>query len=136
MESNDFLIELSRLINQPITWVDGLFKWGNSFGEIRLVQTDQSYYVEVDSHTKSLESYYFAFDSKELPNQKSFRLELYEDLLNKVSAIVLGLDFPEGITVTIDLPENEMMFLKQLAHDNNLTVDKMVEQLLIKHMGN
>lgn len=59
-------------------------------------------------------------------------LEVSEDWLTKAKAIMNGEAFDRRITVPLDLNNEELFQLMKLAHENDVTLNKMVESILQK----
>lgn len=57
-------------------------------------------------------------------------LDSDEDFLEKASAIVLGQDYDTRVQVPIDLPQDEMFRLMTLAHERDITLNQLVEEVL------
>ncbi len=57
-------------------------------------------------------------------------LETDEDWLEKASAIVKGESYDNRIQVPLTLSDDEMFRLMKLAHENDITLNKMVERIL------
>ena len=63
-------------------------------------------------------------------NVKWVDLETMEDFLDKASAILEGEDFDERVQVPIDLDRDELFQLMQMAHERDITLNEMVEEIL------
>lgn len=61
---------------------------------------------------------------------KFVELELAEDLLDKARAILSGQDYDTRVQVPIDLPDQELFQIMKMAHDRDITLNKMVEEIL------
>lgn len=59
-------------------------------------------------------------------------LELAEDLLTKARAIVRGESYDTRISIPINLPDDEMLVLMTMAHEQDMTFNDFVEDLLRK----
>jgi hypothetical protein len=57
-------------------------------------------------------------------------LEVAEDILDKADAIVEGRDYDSRVRVPLDLSDEDFMFLAKAAHDRDITLNAMVEQVL------
>lgn len=57
-------------------------------------------------------------------------LETDEDFLEKVRAIVAGEDYDTRIQVPIELPEDVMFELMQLAHEQDITFNQLAEKIV------
>jgi len=59
-----------------------------------------------------------------------YDLETCEDWLDKAGAIMRGEDFDPRVQVPINLDKEELFQLMSLAHENDVTLNKMVEIIL------
>ena len=57
-------------------------------------------------------------------------LDVTEDWLTKARAIVIGESYDSRVSVPIDLPDDEMLALMTLAHERDITLNQLVEQIL------
>lgn len=57
-------------------------------------------------------------------------LEIAEDLLEKARAIVAGEDYDERIKVPLELPDSLMNKLFRMAHEQDITLNELVENIL------
>ena len=53
-----------------------------------------------------------------------------EDLLDKIKAIVEGVEYDTRVTLTVDLSDAELLQIMKLAHDRDITFNQMVEEIL------
>lgn len=58
-------------------------------------------------------------------------LELSEDWLEKARAIVLGKTYDTRIKIPVDLTDKELLHLFKSAHENDLTLNQYVNNLLL-----
>lgn len=63
-------------------------------------------------------------------NKKWYDLETQEDWLGKARAIMRGEEFDERVQVPIDLEKDELFALMKMAHDRDITLNEMVEEIL------
>lgn len=63
-------------------------------------------------------------------DQKFTDLEVDEDWLEKASAIVRGETYDNRIQVPLTLNDDELFRLMKMAHENDITLNQMVERLL------
>lgn len=56
-----------------------------------------------------------------------YDLETSEDWLDKASAIMSGLEFDERVKVPIDLDNDSLFKLMMMAHERDITLNKMIE---------
>lgn len=69
------------------------------------------------------------------PNQawddtKWYDLETVEDWLDKASAIMRGEDFDTRVQVPLTLDKEELYKLMEMAHERDITLNRMVETIL------
>jgi hypothetical protein len=57
-------------------------------------------------------------------------LEVPEDWLSKARAIVNGESYDARVEVPIDLPDHELLRLMTMAHEQDITLNQLVEQIL------
>jgi len=57
-------------------------------------------------------------------------LEVPEDFLTKAGAIVRGENYDTRVQVPIDLSDEELFRLMKMAHDKDITLNQLVEQVL------
>ena len=62
-------------------------------------------------------------------------LEADDDWIQKAQAIVAGRDYDTRITVPIDLTDQELLALMKLAHERDVTLNHLVDQVLREAMG-
>ena len=57
-------------------------------------------------------------------------LEVIEDWIEKATAIVAGKKYDKRIQVPLNLPDDVMFELMSMAHERDITLNKMVEEVL------
>ena len=57
-------------------------------------------------------------------------LETEDDWLEKAQAIVDGRDYDSRVQVPLELEDSELFTLMQLAHERDITLNQMIEQVL------
>ena len=62
---------------------------------------------------------------------KFIDLETAEDMLEKATAIVNGEEYDSRISVPIDLDDSTMLALMTMAHEYDITFNKLVERILL-----
>ena len=62
-------------------------------------------------------------------------LEADDDWIQKAQAIVAGRDYDTRITVPIDLTDQELLALMKLAHERDVTLNHLIDQVLREAMG-
>jgi hypothetical protein len=63
-------------------------------------------------------------------------LETVEDFLNKASAMFNDEVFDERVQVPLDLERDELFRLMQMAHERDITLNQLVEEILQKVIDN
>ena len=73
------------------------------------------------------------FDHRESCDGRKFiEIEVAEDILEKISAIVAGADYDTRIQVPVELPEDVMFTLMKEAHEKDMTFNELMEDILKK----
>jgi hypothetical protein len=57
-------------------------------------------------------------------------LDVAEDFLTKAAAIVAGESYDTRITVPLEMSDSEMLGLMTMAHEQDITLNQLVEQIL------
>lgn len=57
-------------------------------------------------------------------------LEIDEDWLEKAEAIVDGRDYDTRVSIPIELPDNELLYLFKMAHERDMKFNDFVEEVL------
>lgn len=66
-------------------------------------------------------------------------LEVQEDFLEKTSKIVQKLPYDTNITIPLDIPDNELLKLMIMAHEQNVTFNQLINNILertLNDLGN
>jgi hypothetical protein len=63
---------------------------------------------------------------------KFTELDVHEDMLKKANAIVRGEEYDTRVTVPVDLNDDELFTLMKLAHERDVTLNKLIEDILQK----
>lgn len=75
-------------------------------------------------------------DLKEASDGTNFiDVELASDLLAKAAAMVAGVSYDTRIQVPIELPDSDMLRLMKMAHERDITLNQLVEDILKKELG-
>lgn len=70
-------------------------------------------------------------DPKEsLDDSKYIDLEVAEDILEKISAMVAGEEYDTRVKVPVEFDDEELFKLMKLAHDRDITFNQLVEDAL------
>jgi hypothetical protein len=62
-------------------------------------------------------------------------LELAEDILEKARAIVAGVDYDTRVQVPLELPDSVLNKLFRIAHDQDITLNELVENILKEELN-
>ena len=62
-------------------------------------------------------------------------LELAEDMLEKARAIIAGEAYDTRVSIPIELPDDEMLVLMTMAHEQDMTFNDFVEDILRKALA-
>ena len=57
-------------------------------------------------------------------------LEVLDDMFEKIEAIAAGEPYDTRVQVPIDLPDEDLFMLMKMAHERDITLNQMVEQVL------
>lgn len=63
-------------------------------------------------------------------------LELFEDWKEKATAIINGLDYDTRVLVPLNLTDEELLVIFKMAHEKDITFNKMVENILENFISN
>lgn len=70
-------------------------------------------------------------DFKEsLDGKRYIELEVAEDMLEKISAIVAGEDYDTRVKVPVDFTDEELLQYMKMAHERDMTFNQFVEEAL------
>ena len=70
-------------------------------------------------------------DIKEAYDDVNFiDIDVADDIIEKATHIVMGIDYDERVQVPLDLPESLMNKLFRIAHDQDITLNELVENIL------
>jgi len=58
-------------------------------------------------------------------------LETADDFITKASAIVSGIDYDTRVCVPVDLDDHELLKLMTIAHERDITLNQLVEEILV-----
>lgn len=59
-------------------------------------------------------------------------LEVEEDFVSKASAIISDTDYDNKVSVPLDLDDDELFMMMKLAHEQDITLNQLVEKILIE----
>lgn len=112
----------------------------SSYGSLFFRDEDLSPYVEF-IHDEKIYYYNFNSDKKyendflgilDIHEKKIFKLEVPEDVLDKISSVINNTFFDTRISIPLDMTEKEIYMLMKQAHEKDMTLNKYIEYLLQK----
>ena len=62
-------------------------------------------------------------------------LDIVEDMLEKARAIVAGVDYDTRVQVPLELPDSLLNKLFRIAHDQDITLNELVENILKEELN-
>lgn len=68
--------------------------------------------------------------TESIDDEKFIDIEVPEDILEKAAAISAGEEYDTRIQVTLNLPNKDLLALMTMAHERDVTLNKMVEIIL------
>lgn len=95
----------------------------------------ESYFDECDNKNISV-SEAFCYEYGDV---KFVDLEVEEDFLEKASKIVQKVPYDTNITIPLDIPDNELLKLMIMAHEQDITFNKFINNILeraLNELGN
>lgn len=87
--------------------------------------THPNWYVEYQKEAEKSSMGNFAWDHVEYT-----QIEVGEDILEKARAISQGQEYDTRIKVPVDLEKEELFTLMSMAHDKDITLNQLVEEML------
>lgn len=85
----------------------------------------ERYTTDAQNHGVMHDSVEYAYDHVPFTD-----LEVSEDMLDKARAIVAGKPYDTRVQVEIELKDHEWVKLMRLAHEEDITLNQMVEKIL------
>lgn len=111
-----------------------------SYGSLFFRDEDLSPYVEF-IHNEKIYYYNFNSDKKyendflgilDIHEKEIFKLEVPEDVLDKISSVINNTFFDTRISIPLDMTEKEIYMLMKQAHEKDMTLNKYIEYILQK----
>lgn len=68
--------------------------------------------------------------NESLDGKTYIQLDVAEDMLEKIQAIVEGKDYDDRVKVPVDFTDEELLKYMKLAHDRDITFNQLVEEAL------
>ena len=68
--------------------------------------------------------------TESLDDKKFIDLETEEDILEKARAIVLGEEYDSRVSIPLDLPEEDLLLLMRMAHEQDITFNQLMVNVL------
>ena len=137
MDAYEFLKNVKELIDIDELAYDNsiIFEEGGNEVVISHMPEDMTLYCHVIYQGVM---YYYGFSTLEVEPEEfegpKHKLELAEDLLEKITAIVNGTLFDTRITIQVDLDEDVINSLMRMAHDRDITLNQLMEELIRQHI--
>jgi hypothetical protein len=92
--------------------------------EYRWIDPDYLDQFNAECHSRSIDK------TESLDGSKFIDLEVPEDILEKISAIVAGEIYDDRIKVPVDFTDDELFEYMKLAHERDITFNQLVEEAL------
>ena len=138
MNAVEFLEKIKEII--PSFSFDGNFEFRNDQKNYKIAiktrDEDLSLYCDIE-YNKFLYYYNFnnAFDDHISEHTgESVKLEVVEDLFEKIDALVNDKEFDTRVTIQLDLEEDVLEMIYTNAHKMDITVNQYVEHLLNEYI--
>ena len=96
----------------------------NNDREYRWVNPEFADALKAESLDKNIDS------RESIEGKKFIDLELLEDMFEKIKAIVAGAEYDTRVKVPLTLDKEQMYELMMLAHENDITLNQLVENVL------
>lgn len=68
--------------------------------------------------------------TESLDNSKFIDLEVADDILEKISAVVAGEDYDTRVKVPVDFTDEQLLTYMKMAHERDITFNQLVEEAL------
>lgn len=62
-------------------------------------------------------------------------LELDEDFMKKSEGIIKGIEYDTRVSISIELEEHEMLTMFNMAHERDITLNQLVEEILKEYIN-
>jgi hypothetical protein len=133
-----------RLFGNHARYLDSHDPAHGSMSMVFDTRTQEVYIAEIHTEDKAYRiinpKYLKAYEKECTKRKVKFReatesydftdLEVAEDWIEKATAIMAGKEYDTRIQVPLTLPDDEMFQLMKLAHENDITLNQMVEKVL------
>jgi hypothetical protein len=73
--------------------------------------------------------------SESLDGRNYIELEVVEDILEKIKCIVAGTEYDTRVKVPLTLDKEQMYELMCMAHEKDITLNELVEEVLLEQIG-
>jgi hypothetical protein len=70
-----------------------------------------------------------------IDDRKFIDIDVEEDILSKARAIYLGEDYDTRLIVPLELNDDELFQMMKLAHERDVTLNQLVEQILTEEIA-
>jgi hypothetical protein len=92
--------------------------------EYRWIDPDYRTEHDAECHRREIDP------NESLDGNRYIDLEVTEDILEKIAAVVAGEDYDERVKVPVDFTDEELLKYMKLAHDQDITFNQLVERAL------
>lgn len=83
-----------------------------------------------EAHDQAARAHSFGLPNESMDGRTYIDLEVEEDILEKVSALVEGRAYDTRVRVPLDIPDDELLKFMLAAHERDMTFNQFVEQAL------
>jgi hypothetical protein len=124
--------------------------YDKSFSIIYDTKTQEVYEAEVSDHTKNncyrlinpnyKDDYFYEAESRGVDAKQAYDdvefidLDVDQDFMEKAHAIINDLPYDERVCIDIELPDHILLTLMKMAHEQDITFNQLIEQIMIKEL--
>lgn len=72
--------------------------------------------------------------NESLDGKKFIEIEVVEDIFEKIKGIIAGVDYDTRVKVPLTLDKDQMYDLMILAHEKDVTLNQLVEEILLEEI--
>ncbi|AXH72472.1 MAG: RHH-like transcriptional regulator [Caudoviricetes sp.] len=140
MKAFDFIEKLENILNSPIDisiYNPFLYYKENFDVYMEFLPDDFSLYIQLKYNDII---YYYHFNEKFTKCEeydtvlKTVKIEIAEDILEKIDSLVNNKPFDDRISIPLDFNKKELHQLMLMAHEHDMSLNKFIEYLLLKYM--
>jgi hypothetical protein len=92
--------------------------------EYRWINPDYKFSYEDEASGREVDG------NESIDGRKYIDLDVAEDILEKITAIVAGEEYDTRVKVPVDFSDEELLQYMKLAHDRDITFNQLVEEAL------